>query len=156
LVHSIAADDYIGNHLGFEGGEAEIATSGLQGIEEETGGFRIDLTPGEEAHDLHERDLDRIGILEDGQGEIGRGCAFAIGVEFDLLLLRAFVEEAETVAGKCGRSALGSVDFQMLATGEVGKKRAFDWLGDDSRWWLLPLPRDSLESGSWREIVKKS
>ena len=117
MVHSIAVDDYIGNHLGFEGGEAEIATGGLQGIGEEAGGFRIDLTAGEEAHDLHERDLDRIGILEDGQDEIGTAAAFAIGVEFDLLLLKAFVEEAETVAAKCGRSALGSVDFQMLARG---------------------------------------
>jgi len=112
------------------------------------------LTPGEEADDLHERP----GSHWHPGGWAGRnwrGCAFAIGVEFDLLLLKAFVEEAETVAGKCGRSALGSVDFQMLATGDVGKKRAFDWLGNDSRWWLLPLPRDSLESGSWREIVKK-
>lgn len=112
----------------------------MQGIEEEAGGFGIELAAGEEAHDLHERDLDGVGVLEDGEDEIGAATAFAVGVQFDLLLLKAFVEEAETVVAKSGRSALGSVDFQMLAAGDVGKKGTFDGLGNDAHKRLLPPP----------------
>src|SRR5450432_762235 len=51
----------------------DVAGSGLEGIEEEPGGFEIKLAGGDEAHDLHKRDLDGVGVLEDGQGEADGG-----------------------------------------------------------------------------------
>jgi hypothetical protein len=39
----------------------------LQGVEQEAAGFGVDLAGGEQAHDLHERDLDGVGVLEDGK-----------------------------------------------------------------------------------------
>jgi hypothetical protein len=74
----------------------------------------IDLVGDEEAHDLHESDLDGVGVFEDGQDESGDAAAGAVGGEFDAFVLKAFVEETETVAAEGGRSALGAVDFEML------------------------------------------
>ena len=47
----------------------EVERGGLQGVEEESGDFRIELPGQDEAHDLHEGDLDGVGVLEHGHGE---------------------------------------------------------------------------------------
>ena len=84
----------------------------------------IDLLGEEHAHDLHERDLDGVGIFEDGENEGRDASAGAIGAEFDSLVLKTLVEETETVAAQGGRSALSAVDFEVLATGNaIGIKR---------------------------------
>ena len=79
---------------GFEGGAAEIGRGGLQGIEKESGGSVVDLVGKEETHPLHERDLDRIRVFEDGQVERVTRTAGAVGVELDASLLPALVEVA--------------------------------------------------------------
>ncbi|HEV2400104.1 MAG TPA: hypothetical protein VGS27_24410, partial [Candidatus Sulfotelmatobacter sp.] len=46
----------------------------------------------------------------------GWAATFAVGGEADALVLKALVEKTEAVAAKCGRSALGSIDFDVLTT----------------------------------------
>ena len=101
---------------GFEVGLAEVAAGGLQGIEKEAGGFVVDLLGDEKAHDLHEGDLDGVGVFEDGQDEGGNAATGAVGAELDAFVLKAFVEITEAVAAQGGRSALGTVDFEVLTT----------------------------------------
>jgi hypothetical protein len=122
LVDGAAVDDYILDVNGLEGGAAQVVAGGLEGEEEKSGDFGIHLAGGKQAHDLHEGDLDGVGILEDGEDE-GGAAAGAVAVELDLLFLKAFVEEAEAVAFECGRAALGSINFEMLTTRDIGKKR---------------------------------
>ena len=118
-----------------EVGHAQVSAGGLQGVEQEAGGFVVDLLGDEQAHDLHESDLDGVGIFEDGEDKGGDAAAGAVGGEVDAFVLKAFVEKTETVAAQGGRSALGTVDFQMLtATGIILH------LG------ILPSPGDLLES----------
>ena len=54
----------------------------MQGVEEERGGFVGDGIGEKEAHDLHEGDLDGVGVLEDGQeeGRIRAGVAEEAGL----------------------------------------------------------------------------
>ena len=121
LVDGAAVDDYVLDVSGLDVEVTQIEGSGLQGIEEEAGDLGVDLAGGEQAHDLHEGDLDGVGVLEDGEVEAGAALAGAVAVKFDALFLKAFVEEAETVAFECGRAALSSVNFEMLATRDAEK-----------------------------------
>ena len=69
-------------------------------------------------HDLHECDLDGVGVLEDGE----RDCSLLapdVDVDLEALLAPVLVEVTETLLAQCGRSALGAVDFEMLATGDA-------------------------------------
>jgi hypothetical protein len=113
----------IDNHAGLDGGleidAAKVGGGGLQGIEQEAGGFRVQLSIEDEAHDLHERDLNGVGVFEHGQIERDAGAAGAVGVEDDAGFVPAFVEKAEVVASQGGRSALGAIDFDVLATGNA-------------------------------------
>jgi hypothetical protein len=78
-------------------------------------GFVFDLIAEEQAHDLHQSDLDGVGIFEDGKDE-SRGIApGTVGGEADTLIVKALVKETETVAAERGRSALDAVDFDVLA-----------------------------------------
>jgi len=97
--------------VGLEAGAAEIGAGGLQRVEQESGGFQLDASGGHQAHDLHEGDLDGVGVLEDGKFERCRTKAgavvfYPIKVELDALVVVAFVEVAEFVAAQCGASAL--------------------------------------------------
>ena len=83
----------------------------MQGIEEEAGGFMVELSGDEQAHDLHEGDLDGVGVFEDGKNEGGDAAAGAVGGETDAFVLKAFVKKTEAVAAQGGRSALSAVDF---------------------------------------------
>ena len=105
-------DDVVGE--GLEIGHAEIGAGGLQCIEKKAGGFVLDLLGDEQAHDLHEGDLDGVGIFEDGKNEGGNAATGAIGAELDAFVLKAFVKKTEAVAAEGGRSALGAIDFEML------------------------------------------
>ncbi len=55
--------------------------------------------------------MELVGVLENGEDESCDAATGAVGAEFDLLVLKAFVEKAEAVASEGGRSALGAVDF---------------------------------------------
>ena len=91
----------------------------MQGVEDEAGGFVVHLAGGEQSNDLHEGDLDGIGIFKYGKFE-GDGLVAGAGrVEADMLVTPAFVEVAETVAALRGGSALGAVDFDVLAARNV-------------------------------------
>jgi hypothetical protein len=114
---------------GFEVGHAQVGAGSLQSIEQEAGGLVVDLLRDEQAHDLHESDLNGVGVFEDGEDEGSDAATGAVGVEFDLFVLKTFVEETETVAAQGGRTTLGAVDFEMLAT--IGKTLHFG---------TLPLP----------------
>jgi hypothetical protein len=92
--------------IGIEARVAEVAAGGLQGVEKKAGGFVIDLIGEQQAQDLHEGDLDRIGIFEDRESESARAAAGAICSEADALIVKAFVKETEAVAARGGRSAL--------------------------------------------------
>jgi hypothetical protein len=89
----------------------------------------------EQAHDLHEGDLDGVGIFEDREDEGGDAATGAVGAEFYALDVKTFVEKTETVAAQGGRTALGAVDFEMLAA--IGKTLHFG---------TLPFPGDLLQS----------
>jgi hypothetical protein len=140
--------------IGIEVRAREIAAGGLQGVEKKAGGFVLDLMRQKQAHDLHERDLDGVGVFEDREGECGLAATSVgfgiIGGEADALILKALVEETETAAAERGRSALDSVDFDVLAAlGISGHCGSFfrDFCAPS------PLPGGSLESSGWGEIA---
>ena len=64
MLDSARIDHYL-LRAGFELCAAEIAGGGLQGIEEESGSLVVHLIRQEEAHALHECDLDRVRVFED-------------------------------------------------------------------------------------------
>ena len=107
-------------HGGLEIGVAEVARGRLKGIEEETSFFVVDLAGHGHAHDLHDGDLDRIGILKDWEIN-GGGAARLPGVDADALLVPLPVKETELVAAQSGRTALRAVDFDVLTT--IGIRR---------------------------------
>jgi len=59
-------DYYPGFNRWFEVGAGQVGRGGLQGVEQEAGVFGVDLAAEDEAHDLHERDLDGVGVFEHG------------------------------------------------------------------------------------------
>jgi hypothetical protein len=124
LVDGAAVDDYVLDVKRLDREAAEVQGGGLQGIEEQAGDFGIDLAGGEQAHDLHERDLDGVGVLEDGEEEAGVAVAGTVAIQFDALFLKALVKETEAVAAKRGRAALDSVDLEMLTTRDVEKRHS--------------------------------
>ncbi|PYX74195.1 MAG: hypothetical protein DMG78_07220 [Acidobacteria bacterium] len=95
----------------FEVGLTQVGAGGLQRIKKEAGGLVLDLAGQEQAHDLHERHLDGVGVFEHRQEEGGRAATAAIDVETDALVLVALVEVTETVSAERGRSALRAVGF---------------------------------------------
>ena len=111
LVHGFGINHHAVWGRRLEIGSAEVRGCGLQGVEQQTGGFRIHLSAEDEAHDLHERDLDGVGVLKHGQIDGGASAARAIGVEDDAGFLPAFMEITKVIAFQRGRSALGAVDF---------------------------------------------
>jgi hypothetical protein len=108
-------------HAGLEAGAMKVAAGGLQSVEDEAGSLGVHVSGDEQARDLHERNLDGVGVLEDGQVD-GDGAAagarifLAIGMKLDALVVMALVEVTETVAAQGGRSALRAVNLDTLAT----------------------------------------
>jgi len=70
--------------------------------------------PKDEAHDLHEGDLDGVGVLEHGHGEAERGGG--LRVQLNLLALPILVKETEAASAKSRGAALGAIGFDMSAT----------------------------------------
>src|SRR5207245_8691282 len=50
---------------------AQVGGGDLQGIEQQAGGFGVHLAADDHAHDLSERDLDGVGVLDHGQDKLG-------------------------------------------------------------------------------------
>jgi len=126
-VPLVVADSSVGDRAGvdhdgfveqrFELGVAQVGCGGLQGVEQEARGFGLELAGEDEAHDLHEGDLNGVSVLEDGQGEskvVGR-----FGVQLDALALPVFVKEAKAASAESRRAALGAVGFDMSATRDI-------------------------------------
>ncbi len=119
IGHAGAVDDDLLRTRG-EIGVGQVVGGGLQGVEEEGGGFVLDLSGQEETHDLHESELDGVGVFEEGEGEgRWRSAAGAVGVELSVGALPEVVEEAEAKISESGRAALGPVDLDVLATLDV-------------------------------------
>jgi hypothetical protein len=81
---------------------AQIAGGNLQGVEQHAGSFSIELAVEQQAHDLHEGDLNGVGVFEDGQVERGTAVARFGGVDDDALLVPALVKETKTIAFERG------------------------------------------------------
>ena len=126
-VPLVVADSSVGDRAGvdddgfveqrFELRVAQVGCGGLQGVEQKAGGFGLELAGEDEAHDLHEGDLNGVSVLEDGQGEskaVGR-----FGVQLDALALPVFVKEAKAASAKSRRAALGAVGFDMSAARDI-------------------------------------
>ena len=99
--------------IGGERHPAEVERGGLERVEEEPGGFGVELASKDEAHDLHEGDLDGIGVLEDGHGETERGGGR--GVQGNVLALPFFVKETVAALAQSGGAALGAIGFDVGA-----------------------------------------
>jgi hypothetical protein len=98
LVYRFGIDDYSGFDDGFEVDAFQVGRCGLQGIEQQAGGFGIDLSAQNQAHDLHERDLDGVGVFENREIDGGASSTGAVGVQDDAGFLPAFMEETEMIA----------------------------------------------------------
>ena len=119
LVHGAGIDDYASLDRGLEIRASEVRRGGLQGVEQEAGGLAVQLSAESETHDLHERDLDGVGVFEHGEIKSDASATGAVGIEDDAGFMPAFMEKAEVVTLQGGRSALGAVDFEVLATGNA-------------------------------------
>ena len=120
FVYSGGVDYDFGFDYGLEIGAVQVERRGLQGVEQEAGGFVVDLVGDQQAHDLHEGDLDRVGVFEDGQVEGGRGLASLRGIDHDALVVPLFMKETEAAIANGGRSALRPIDLDVLAARDVG------------------------------------
>jgi hypothetical protein len=54
LIYGAGIDYYARFYCGFEVDAAQVRGCGLQGVEQEAGGFRVHLSAEDQAHDLHE------------------------------------------------------------------------------------------------------
>jgi len=108
--------------MGFEFGAGEVAGSGLERVEQQGGGLMFDGAVEQQAHDVHEGDLDGVGVFEDGQyeGHSGTAAAGLVGIGLDPVLLPLVMEKTLAFVLECGRAAESSVDFDVLTTSDVG------------------------------------
>lgn len=107
---------------GFEADTLEIQRRGLQAVEHKASGLRIDMLGDDEAQNLHQRDLNRLDVLEgrefEGVGEVLKGAFF---VEWDSGLTPAVMEVAKAACFERGRAALGSIDFDVLTSRDAAR-----------------------------------
>jgi len=119
---------------GLEFHVAEVEGGGLEGVEEEAGNFGIELAGDHELNDLHEGDLDGVGVFEKGEGEAGVFISLVgglagglvdslvgglLGFQGDLLALLFFVKETEALFAQGRGAALGAISFDVSATRDV-------------------------------------
>lgn len=100
----------------------KVGGGDLQGVEHQAGGFALDLSGGQQAHDLGERELNGAGILEKRQSERGvAAVARPFGVDCEELFALAFVVIAEAVVAHGGRSAVGPIHHEVhTLVGQTG------------------------------------
>ena len=79
----------------------------------------VDLVGEEETQSLHEGDLNRVRVFEDRQFERVTRTARAVGAELNASLLPALVEVTQLTVLERRRSALDSIDLDVLTTGDV-------------------------------------
>lgn len=103
LVPGLVAEGGVGDALGIdhdllgrrlEGGTSEIGGRDLERIEEEAGGFGIDLVGKQQTQGLHERDLDGVSVLEDRHVERVTGAARLVGANLETFLVPMLVKVA--------------------------------------------------------------
>jgi hypothetical protein len=121
--------------IGLELHVAEVERGGLEGVEEEAGDFGIELADEDEADDLHKGDLDGVGVLEDGHGEVKRGGG--LGAQLDALGLPVLVKETKAASAKSRGATLGAIGFDMSATRDMNVVRHEEC--------SIPLPHGLLE-----------
>lgn len=141
-------DDYIG-FVGVEVGVLEVHGCSLEAVEQKAGGFRIEVFGEDETQDLHDGNLNGVGVLEDGHGkgfDEVRGASF---VEIDTGFTPAVVKETVTTVAQCGRSALGAIDLDVLTTSDGTRIQRHD---EHS----TPHPSVLVESWGWEKIPGKS
>jgi len=92
---------------------AEVRGGDLERVEHEAGGFGVDGFIHQLMHDLSDGKLDGVGILEDGQSEVGTLAFFAEidddGTPILVVITIIFVAQG-------GRAALGSAGSDVLTT----------------------------------------
>jgi hypothetical protein len=102
----------------------------LQAVEQQAGGLLRDLTGEQQLHDLHDRELDGVGVFEHGQGDAGRpDPSGASRVDEELALVPALMEVAEALFLEGGRATLGAVDLEVAAAGDVQAEGAGEFVG---------------------------
>jgi len=117
---------------------AQVGGCDLQAIEQQAGGFGVHLAADDHAHDLPERHLDGVGVLEHGQikraADVMRGLA-----QVNMGCAPARVEIAILVVSQCRGAALGAVGFDVLTTRDTTLVKGHDECS-------TPLPGDLLQS----------
>ncbi len=151
FADSAGRDDDAGFAAVFEVGVAQIEGGGLQAVEQEASGFVVELAAEDEAHDLHERDLDGVGVLEHGEFDDGGEAERAGAVEVNMSGAPAIMEVAEAAAAKRGRAALRTVGLDVLTARNMIAK-----LGKTHDESSTPTLSDLRESESWQGNCAKS
>ncbi len=144
--HSLRIDHHL-RRLRLEAGGAQIGRCGLQCVEEQGGGFVFDLLGEKQTHDLHEGDLNGVGVFEQREIEREAGAARLVGIDLDATLLPALVEETKSAILERRGAALDSVDFDVLTTSDVLRIKKFR----NAHERLLPPPSLIL----WNQEVRR-
>src|SRR5450755_524695 len=155
LIEAVAGDatrvdDDVGLTTMLEIDAGKIGGSGLQAVEHQAAGFGIELAAEDEAHDLHERDLDGVGVFENRKLDGGGDAECSGIVQVEVSGAPAIMEVAESLATQRGRAALGAIGFDVLTAWDIAIT------GKTHNECSLPLPPDLTESLSWRENCPKS
>jgi hypothetical protein len=132
-----------------EAGALEIQRCSLQAVEQKAGGFGFEVFSDDKAEDLHDGDLDGVGVFKDRQVERIDELERAGLVEIDVGFTPAIVKETETAALQRWRTALRTVDFDVLTTSDG---TGIDRHEERSN----PHPSGLVESRGWEEIPGKS
>ena len=73
--------------------------------------------------------MDSVGVFEHGEGDAGSRSSGAGRVDDELALVPLLVEVAEAVVLEGGGAALGAVDLEMAAAGDVQAEGAGELVG---------------------------
>ena len=108
-IDGILVDNDIGGFFGLEFRVTQVGACGLKTVEHEGGGFMVDASGAEQLDDLHERNLDRVGIFEQGEAKFA-ALGLILGNQL-ALVLNALMKIAMAFAAQRRRAALHAVDF---------------------------------------------